>query len=507
MQEVERLQQEADMLQRLEEVQQEADRLKRSLYQLGKTCSPSYENEETPFVGGNSSGAVDYEDFERMQVVDSSDYSDSDCGSEVEESRLEYTSGNASGHSPVPAPTGMRHEVSNMVKRRQPRNRQSESGVYDETAADRDVENQSSNVRGSSPGRSPRGRRAAAEPRRNSVPARELLRKIATAILTDIDDETLQREDTEMVLIAIALIKEAIIGILIAFAVISFALFLDHQFLLKFPTARNLRRATMSLMNDRETMINMEESSGLKFVDMDEYSTMMDYINSIAKKKALGKSMMEQASADMKKMDKGWDQYWQEWPKLYASLGLDKFCHQCMWSKSQDITCANRVKVLQKTHDTPRRTAIMSAMKKDSCRKSDKGLVKKAKQENQIKAQEGNLLENWAENIEDYCGQCQWEEKMTCDERVSFLNTQYHLTIDMGRMTAMDESKKCKISYQKKVQAAENEKLAKFCPLCQWGPRLTCRQRVEYLVYTYRDTERKAQLNALKKPSCTKGRE
>eukprot|EP00580_Thalassiosira_gravida_P002505 CAMPEP_0201602144 /NCGR_PEP_ID=MMETSP0492-20130828/2949_1 /ASSEMBLY_ACC=CAM_ASM_000837 /TAXON_ID=420259 /ORGANISM="Thalassiosira gravida, Strain GMp14c1" /LENGTH=254 /DNA_ID=CAMNT_0048065567 /DNA_START=94 /DNA_END=857 /DNA_ORIENTATION=- len=251
-------------------------------------------------------------------------------------------------------------------------------------------------------------------------------------------------------------------------------------------------------------MINMEESSGLKFMDMDEYNSMMDYINSVTKKKALGKTMMEQALADMKKMEEEKEQYRQEHLKLYASLGLDKFCFMCMWSKSQGITCANRVKALMKTYDTPRRTAILSAMRKDSCRKSDKELAKKAKQKNQIKVKEGELMENWAENKKDYCGQCHWEGKMTCDNRVRFLYSQYHIPIDRGKATAMAESKKCTISYQNKVHAVEDEQLAKFVLSVNGGPQLTCQQRVEYLLYAYRDTERKSKLNALKKPSSSK---
>jgi len=309
-----------------------------------------------------------------------------------------------------------------------------------------------------------------------------------------------------MVLVVITLIKEAIIGILIALAIVSFALFLDHHFLLKFPTARRLRRATMSLMNDRETMINMEESSGLKFIDMNEYNSKVKEIDIVTKKIALGESMFERAVADIKSMDAEREQYVQEKSKLTASLDLDRFCHMCLWSKSQQITCASRVKALQRTYDTPRHTAMMSAMKKESCRKSDEDMEKRARQEKRKKTKEAELMEHWAEKKKDFCAECEWEEGKTCVERVNFLNERYLIPRERAKATAMVESNECKFSHQKKAHGPQEEKLANFCPQCQWGPHLTCQQRVEYLMYTYKVTQRKAKLDAIQKPTCVKGR-
>jgi len=184
-----------------------------------------------------------------------------------------------------------------------------------------------------------------------------LRRKIATAIITDIDDETLQREDTETILIVITLIKEALYGILIAFAVLSLALFIDCHFLLKLPMVHNFRRATMSLVNDRDTMINMEESSGLKFMNMDQYNLMVHEINSVTKKKAFAKSLLEESSADIEKIDADMNQYRQE---------LEKFCPPCLWSKGQ--SCSGRVKFLRNQYGVPRHIAKLSAMSQGSCR-------------------------------------------------------------------------------------------------------------------------------------------
>jgi len=342
--------------------------------------------------------------------------------------------------------------MSNMVKakRRHPRHRnnQSELGIHDENTTERDVESQSSNNKVYLPDRLLQKRRAAATPslplRIRIGPAREFLRKIVTAVITDIDDETLQREDTETILVVITLIKEAIYGILIAFAVLSFALFLDHHFLLKFHTAHNFRRATMSLVNDRETMINMEESSGLKFMDMGQYNFMVFEIDSVTKKKAFATSLLEESSADIERMDADLNQYRQELPKLLALLDLDKFCPPCHWSKG--LTCAGRVKHLQNQYEVPRHMAKLSAMAQSSCRKSDKDLEN---EENAKKSMEVKVMENWDKNKKDYCGECEWDDKMTCDEKVEFLKSQYEIPDDTAKATVF-VSKECTLSFQKK---------------------------------------------------------
>eukprot|EP00580_Thalassiosira_gravida_P012303 CAMPEP_0201634604 /NCGR_PEP_ID=MMETSP0493-20130528/7464_1 /ASSEMBLY_ACC=CAM_ASM_000838 /TAXON_ID=420259 /ORGANISM="Thalassiosira gravida, Strain GMp14c1" /LENGTH=146 /DNA_ID=CAMNT_0048106469 /DNA_START=121 /DNA_END=561 /DNA_ORIENTATION=+ len=145
-------------------------------------------------------------------------------------------------------------------------------------------------------------------------------------------------------------------------------------------------------------------------------------------------------------------------------------------------------------------------MRKESCRKSDEDMEKRARQENRKKAKEAELMGNWAENKKDFCGECEWEEGMTCVERVIFLNERYMIPRERAKATTMVESNECTFSHQQKAHAPQEEKLATFCPQCRWGPHLTCQQRVEYLVYTYKDTERKAKLNALQKPTCVKGR-
>ena len=233
---------------------------------------------------------------------------------------------------------------------------------------------------------------------------KELAHKIAMAILTDLDDETLQREDTEMILVIITLIKEAMLGVLIAFVAVSLVLFLDHRLLLNIPTARNFRRATFQLMNDRETLRNLEENANLKLMEQEDFSTMMHEIGNAANKTKLAYSIYQTRSEDMVKMSKDLVDYSQQMPILLAELDLDKFCGHCIWSKSQHISCNQRAEALQKTYQIAKYEAMVSAMKKRSCKGTtgqngggeDDGSFQQRKKEDEI-------LDNWGTEKKDFC--------------------------------------------------------------------------------------------------------
>eukprot|EP00584_Thalassiosira_punctigera_P016724 CAMPEP_0172554722 /NCGR_PEP_ID=MMETSP1067-20121228/56194_1 /TAXON_ID=265564 ORGANISM="Thalassiosira punctigera, Strain Tpunct2005C2" /NCGR_SAMPLE_ID=MMETSP1067 /ASSEMBLY_ACC=CAM_ASM_000444 /LENGTH=929 /DNA_ID=CAMNT_0013343149 /DNA_START=43 /DNA_END=2832 /DNA_ORIENTATION=+ len=492
LQEVERLRKEAETLERLEAVQREAEELKRSLgtYQLAP------EGNDSLFMREIS--ALAYDDAERMQKkspnlpLDSSDCGDfSSYGSE-QSPRLQNYSDVASELS-VPSPSMViRPKISNTMKRRPPKNRQAELQVNDDTSANFDVERQSSKNRESLTSKPSLIRRAAASI--FAVPARELLSKIIAAVFTDLDDETLQREDTELVLIVITLIKEAILGIVIAFAIVSFVLFLDHCLLLKLPTARNFRRAATALMRNEETLNNLEKSTGLNFLDMDHYNSMVGEIQKSRTRAETATNLLQMRSRELEEMEARRVKHKEESAKIFSSVGLDKFCETCIWSRSSRITCQERVEALQRTYHTPKITAMLSAMKKPSCRKKPS----QEEEDNRKTEKEAHLVQYWSENKHDFCGDCQWEEKMTCTERAQYLFDRYSIPMERGKATALMETDKCKHSHYAELET----KLKRFCPTCEWGPRLTCQQRVDFLMYTYKDNERMAKIDAIKRPKC-----
>ena len=262
------------------------------------------------------------------------------------------------------------------------------------------------------------------------VSTRELLYKIGMAIITDIDDETLQREDTETILIIITLLKEAILGIVIAFLAVSFVLFLDHYFLLNLPTARNFRRATFAAMNDHETLRSFEENAGMKFMEMAEYTGIMNEIEQAANKTKLASSIFDTRSQDLIDMQVDLTTANIDAKSYMKQLGLDTFCNDCIWSQNQKLTCDGRVKQLGERYQTPKYKAMMSAMQKESCRnlvtvpgippKEKEKLVKEKmfKEWNQEEedekmskglATEQDVVKNWHRHAANFCSDCEWD--------------------------------------------------------------------------------------------------
>ena len=70
---------------------------------------------------------------------------------------------------------------------------------------------------------------------------------------------------------------------------------------------------------------------------------------------------------------------------------------------------------------------------------------------------------------------------------------------------AMVEQPKCRDSFY----VEDNKVIAKFCGWCDWGwngkKKMSCAQRVEYLMYMYRNPERVAKLGAMERPTCHLG--
>ena len=367
------------------------------------------------------------------------------------------------------------------------------------------------------------------------IPIRVYLRKIAMAIFTDLDDETLQREDTETILIVITLLKEAMLGILIAFLLVSFILFIDHHFLLNLPTARNFRKATFAVMNDRETLQNFEVNAGLKFMEMEEYNSMVSEIEQVANRTKLAESILNIRSNDLDGMEREMPIINAELQQELSSLGLDRFCSKCMWSPRMKITCGARVTLLAERYQTEKYPAMISAMQKESCRKNSVPvMMQDKKQESNTRFQDwgsdqedvqsnGGQRDNMNQggqrnsmnqvgqsnsmsqigndvNLEDFCGDCKWEGDTTCGKRSAFLSENYGTAMLDAIALVMADTNKCTNSFYEK----ELRKLGGFCGQCQWGAntKLTCDGRVDYLTYTYRNPVLEAQLSAMEKPSC-----
>mmetsp|Transcript_39837 Transcript_39837/g.72892 ORF Transcript_39837/g.72892 Transcript_39837/m.72892 type:complete len:551 (-) Transcript_39837:40-1692(-) len=370
-----------------------------------------------------------------------------------------------------------------------------------------------------------------------SIPVKVLLRKIAMAVLTDLDDETLQREDTEVILIIITLLKEAMLGILIAFMAVSFVLFIDHYLLLNLPMARNIRKATFAVMNDKETLHNFEVNAGLKFMEMEEYNSILNEIEQGANTTKMAESILSTRTEDLVELERDTTTTNAELQQELSSLGLDKFCDKCMWSPRMKITCGGRVRLLAERYQTEKYQAMMSAMQKESCRSNSVPMMM------QDKKQESNeLLQDWGSDqedvqsnggqrdnvnqggqsnsmiqvgqsnsmshggpsngvhLEDFCGDCDWKDGMTCGKRSTYLNKKFGPVMTDAMAVVMDDTKKGTNSFYEE----EIQKLGGFCGRCRWGTNATqtYHAQVVHLTCTYRNPVPVAQLVAMEKPSC-----
>ena len=333
-----------------------------------------------------------------------------------------------------------------------------------------------------------------------SVPIKILLNKIIHAVLTDLDDETLRRNDTESILIIITLLKEAMLGVVIAFVLVSFILFLDHRFLLGLPTARNFRKATFAVMNDKETLYNFEENTGMKFVDMEEYESMMSEINQAENKTKLADAILRTREEDLIQLRKDLSQYDGVLPGQFKTTGLDKWCDSCVWGMK--MTCLNRALSLEDRYNSPKFESMMSTMKDGKCRMNEQQI--KEDEEERVKMNE--LLKDWKTNEMEFCFECEFDvptntQGWNCNQRAQYLNYRLGYKIDEAKARTMVDTEKCTYAYQSK----ENELLARFNEDGVWGNNMSCRKRVDYLTYTYKDSERKATLAAMKIPGCVLG--
>jgi hypothetical protein len=97
--------------------------------------------------------------------------------------------------------------------------------------------------------------------------ARLVLRKVGELITSDDDNE----ENITSSVGIIAFLRDLVIGIVFGLLTVSFLIFLDHKDVIHLKSAHGYRDMGLQMMRDPETRKNVEENSGLKFMEADEY--------------------------------------------------------------------------------------------------------------------------------------------------------------------------------------------------------------------------------------------
>lgn len=189
-----------------------------------------------------------------------------------------------------------------------------------------------------------------------------LLKVILRKILFSAEEENLTRSGQ-----IILLLRDVILGIIFGLLTLSTLLFLDHRDVVHFQSAHNFRDAAFELLNDPETIANIEESSDLKFMSFDDYESKRQEIVGVEDKLRSQKELLEKRIKEGEEKDKDSDAVREEYETLMKNplLGLDKYCGSCKWQGR--TSCDQRVKYLRDTYNIGEPVAKIGAMNAPSC--------------------------------------------------------------------------------------------------------------------------------------------
>mmetsp|Transcript_25986 Transcript_25986/g.40945 ORF Transcript_25986/g.40945 Transcript_25986/m.40945 type:complete len:250 (+) Transcript_25986:115-864(+) len=198
--------------------------------------------------------------------------------------------------------------------------------------------------------------------KKNAFLANIIARKVLALLASSSDEEGVTQPSG-----FIALLKDVIVGIILGVMTISTLIFLDHRDVVHFQSAHNFRNAAFQLLNDPETIANVEESSDLKFMTIIEYESKRKELDSVVEKKAGNEEILKKRTEEAEVKKKEVEGMREEYEKLMGNplLQLGSFCGSCSWKAG--TTCDSRVQFLKDTYNTRPIQAKLSAMEKESC--------------------------------------------------------------------------------------------------------------------------------------------
>ena len=193
--------------------------------------------------------------------------------------------------------------------------------------------------------------------------AKVIFQKVVTLLISS-DEEDLTQPGG-----IITLLKDIILGVILGVLTISTLIFLDHRNIVHFQSAHNFRNAAFQMLNDPETISNLEESSDMKFLTQMEYESKKKEIDSVAEKLKGHEAVLEKRikEGDAKKGEV--ESIRAEYKSLMENplLELSKYNGGGKWGGSS--TCDARVQFLQDTYNTRPIAAKISAMGHPGCKK------------------------------------------------------------------------------------------------------------------------------------------
>eukprot|EP00584_Thalassiosira_punctigera_P002175 CAMPEP_0172534644 /NCGR_PEP_ID=MMETSP1067-20121228/6932_1 /TAXON_ID=265564 ORGANISM="Thalassiosira punctigera, Strain Tpunct2005C2" /NCGR_SAMPLE_ID=MMETSP1067 /ASSEMBLY_ACC=CAM_ASM_000444 /LENGTH=254 /DNA_ID=CAMNT_0013319459 /DNA_START=206 /DNA_END=970 /DNA_ORIENTATION=- len=251
------------------------------------------------------------------------------------------------------------------MKRRLPRGRNSELDTDNADTADFDAESQLKDKESLSIRRSLRASGASVGSERASS-AGATMRDVCVAVNQALKDKG---EGDSIHPIGVgAILQDYITSIVLGVITVSVLVLLDHHNIIHFQHTHNFRAAAFQLLNDPETIANIEESSRLKLMPLADYESKRSELDGVSKKIASLDEIFQVRRAEAEETKKEVDAIRPEYDTLMANklLELNKYCGGCSWGGK--TTCDARVQFLQDNYNTRLIPAKISAMGKPSCK-------------------------------------------------------------------------------------------------------------------------------------------
>ncbi|KAL3782941.1 hypothetical protein ACHAWO_011390 [Cyclotella atomus] len=197
--------------------------------------------------------------------------------------------------------------------------------------------------------------------------AKMVLRKVLTIVTSDNDESAVVGGDGYG---PITLLKDVFIGTIFGLVTISMLIFMDHLNIIHLQSAHNFRESAFAMLNDPETLANLEESTGLKFIPVSEYESIQSEINEASEKLAKIQSTIQERvkEGEEKKAELG--PLKEEYEKLLANsnLGLENWNGDAKWGGGG--SCDARKQYFIDTYGHSEVTAKVAIMKQTpNCKK------------------------------------------------------------------------------------------------------------------------------------------
>lgn len=181
-------------------------------------------------------------------------------------------------------------------------------------------------------------------------------------LLTSTDEEDLTQPSG-----IITVLKDVIFGVVFGVMTMSFVILLDHRDVIHIQSAHHFRNAGVRLLNDPETIANIEESSELKFMTMIDYDSRRNYIDGAEAKSTRYNEVLQKRTREAEQKREEMISMKTEFVRLYHHplLGLTSYCGACEWKKG--ITCEKRVQHVKEAYNTGTIAAMTDVMLTTSC--------------------------------------------------------------------------------------------------------------------------------------------